>query len=133
MPDLGPMTDDEREAAVFARIDSWGGAPGFPIHSDMRFLRRRIEELRAAHDARATVLLAANNVEVERRRAAEARLERALPFLLRAFYRTSEELVQWYGRPQSLLDGRIPNQMLAEGKVAEIFDMLIGLHDGIHV
>lgn len=42
------MTDDERDAALFARMDGWGGdAMWYPSQEDMRFLRRRLEEARA--------------------------------------------------------------------------------------
>lgn len=56
------MTDDEREAALFARMDAWGADLNFGLHDDMLFLRRRILDMRAAHDARVGELLEALKV-----------------------------------------------------------------------
>jgi hypothetical protein len=73
------MTETAKRLAEFdARAAGWGfldNEAGWPkIHHDALFLRRLLRESEAERERRQTELLAANNREVERRRAAEAAL-----------------------------------------------------------
>lgn len=70
--------DRQRLADFDARVTGWSfldNEAGWPrIHHDALFLRRLLRESEAERERRQTELLEANNLEVERRRAAEAAL-----------------------------------------------------------
>jgi hypothetical protein len=55
----------------------------------------------------------------------------ALRTLERHYY-SDEELAQWLGAPQPLLDGQTPLQLLAAGRKAEIFACVQRLDDGVY-
>jgi len=65
------QNDDEREKAMRDPYGRWRVTTPNAL-----FLFRRLDEVRAEYECRVTELLAANNLEVEKRRLAEAEAER---------------------------------------------------------
>jgi hypothetical protein len=47
---MDPDADQDRERAIFERMDLWPEGSGAEMQEDMRFLRRRLEEARAYLD-----------------------------------------------------------------------------------
>ncbi len=81
------------------------------------------------HDGRVAELLAANNREVERRRAAEAGIFACLHHLLADYY-GADEAETWLSRPQPGLEFRCPRDLVAAGRTDEVLRLLARLRDG---
>lgn len=84
------------------------------------------------HDRRVAELLAANNREVERRRAAETAAIAVTKALLDEFY-TPHEADLWLISPHPQLDGKSAEQAILAGDVDCVLQVIARIRDEVYL
>ena len=123
----------EELLAMAERIDhGLGPIHGTAITDRLAVLLRAAHAQSELHDRRVAELLAANNREVERRRAAETAAIAVTKALLDEFY-TPHEADLWLISPHPQLDGKSAEQAILAGDVDCVLQVIARIRDEVYL